>query len=188
MITRLLTISLLVGVLLIYGCGAGRQWEYEPVSIQTYTTDESLWKFDSRIVRVGRGVFDWSGEMVWNYDTSEETMVEAATYRSFNGDESEYKLLPFSIPRQTLYEYLNTYYKQAVVKNFGSCSNIPQFEGKFKPPLPKDTYIGRNCIIDGEGLPEVMPSGFYKFIFNCSGPDQPTWSFVGVIKVTPKMF
>ncbi|XP_017077702.1 uncharacterized protein LOC108112377 isoform X3 [Drosophila eugracilis] len=191
MISRCSTLSVLLGVLMIYDCGAGlfkRKWDYEPISIKTYTSDASRFYSDLRIDRVGRGEFEWSGDTLWNYDTSEETMVEASAYRSPTGEESGYKLLPFSIPRQTLYDYLNTYYKYAIVKNFGSCSNIPQFKGKFEPPIPRKTYIGRNCAIDGEGLPEVLPSGFYKVIFNCSGPDQPTWSFVAILKITPNMF
>lgn len=115
--------------------------------------------------------------------------VEASAYRSSSGDESDYKLLPWTIPKQPFFEYLNTYYKDVLVKNLGHCSNLPQFEGKFQPPWPKDKYIINKCQVDGDGLPEIAPPGFYKVIFLTYGPDpQPKWSFTGIFKLTNKMF
>lgn len=115
--------------------------------------------------------------------------MEASAYRSSSGDESDYKLLPWAIPKQPFYEYLNTYYKDVIVKNLGHCSNLPQFEGKFQPPWPKNTYNINKCQVDGEGLPEIAPPGYYKIIFLTYGPDpQPKWGCTAVFKVTNKMF
>ncbi|EDW48433.1 GM21861 [Drosophila sechellia] len=148
-----------------------RKWDYEPVSIIASSSDDSLIKIEPSIVRLGRGKFGVSVLVEWNYDTTDETMVGKCIEGS--GDESDYKLLPWAIPMQSFYDYLNTYYKDVIMKNFAPCCNVPQFEDKFQPPWPKQTYIGDKCVIEGEGLPDIVPPGFYKIIFNCTGPDQP---------------
>uniref|UniRef100_A0A6P4EA76 Uncharacterized protein LOC108041503 n=1 Tax=Drosophila rhopaloa TaxID=1041015 RepID=A0A6P4EA76_DRORH len=181
-------VGILLGVLLINGCRAARKWDYEPISIITETSDASLISPEVKIVRISRGEFGISAEVEWNYDTTDETMVSAVVYRSSSGDEKDYKLLPWALPNQPFYEYLNTYYKDVIMKNFAPCSNVPQFEDKFEPPWPKKTYKAESCVIVGDGLPEVAPPGFYKIIFNCTGPEQPSWSFVGIFKITTKMF
>ncbi|KAH8348350.1 hypothetical protein KR084_006648 [Drosophila pseudotakahashii] len=165
-----------------------RKWDYEPLSITSETSDESLINFELNIVRIGRGEYGISANVEWNYDTTDETMVEAIAYRSSSGEEADYKVLPWSIPKQPFYEYLNTYYKDVIMKNFAPCSNIPVFEDKFEPPWPKKTYIGDKCVIDGDGLPEIVPPGFYKILFKGFGQDQPSWSFTAIVKLTNKMF
>ncbi|XP_016940321.4 uncharacterized protein [Drosophila suzukii] len=185
---RFSLVSIFLGVLLINGIRAARKWDYEPISIDTTSSDDSLINFDIKIVRISRGEFGVTAKVEWNYDTTEETMVEAVVYRSSSGDENDYKMLPFSLPKQTFYDYLNTYYKDVIIKNFGPCSNIPQFEDKFQPPWPKQTFIADKCLIDGEGFPDILPAGFYKIIFNCTGADQPSWSFTAIFKLTNKMF
>ncbi|EDX07649.1 uncharacterized protein LOC120284426 [Drosophila simulans] len=182
------SVLILLAIVLISRCGEARKWDYEPISIIASSSDESLIKIEPSIVRLGRGKFGISVLAEWNYDTTEKTMVEAVVYCSSSGDESDYKLLPWAIPKQSFYDYLNTYYKDVIMKNFAPCSNVPQFKGKFQPPWPKQTYIGDKCVIEGEGLPVIVPPGFYKIIFNCTGPDQPSWSFVGIFKIIIKMF
>ncbi|XP_026835970.1 uncharacterized protein LOC6547081 [Drosophila erecta] len=115
-------------------------------------------------------------------------MVEGQAYRSNTGDESDYKLLPWAIPKQTFSDYINTYYKDVVIKNLGHCSNLPRFEGKFQSPWPRKTYKVDKCKINGDGLPEIAPPGFYKIVLTKFGPGQPTWGFTAVMKVTNKMF
>ncbi|XP_017025083.3 uncharacterized protein [Drosophila kikkawai] len=167
---------------------AARKWDYEPISFITTTSDPSRLSFEVKIDRLGRGDFALSGTIDWKYDATENTMVEASAYRSSSGDESDYKLLPWSIPKQPFYEYLNTYYKDVIIKNLGHCTNLPQFQGKFQPPFPQGTYKLIKCKSDGDGLPEIAPPGFYKIIFTKSGPDQPTWGFTAIFKLTNKLF
>ncbi|EDW36377.1 GL17760 [Drosophila persimilis] len=186
MLCTTIKIWLLLG--LLHGTVGERKWDYEPVSIDTYSTDESQLKVESKIDRLNRGEFGISCTVEWKYDIDETTMVEASAYRSNSGAENDYKVLPWSIPKQTYYDYLNTYYKDVLIPNLGHCSNLPQFEGKFQPPWPKDTYLVDKCVIEGQGLPEVVPPGFYKIIFIVSGPDQPEWGFTVVLKVTAKLF
>ncbi|XP_017117331.1 uncharacterized protein LOC108139199 [Drosophila elegans] len=175
-------------VLSIHLAEAARKWDYEPLSFITTSSDDSKLKFDAKIDRLGRGEYGLTAVIEWKYETNEKTMVEAFAYRSNSGDESDYKLLPWSIPKQTFYEYLNTYYKDMIIKNIGHCSNLPQFEGKFQPPWPQNTYKMEKCKFDGDGLPEIAPPGYYKIVFSKFGPDQPTWGFTAVFKLTNKLF
>ncbi|XP_017044439.1 uncharacterized protein LOC108090335 [Drosophila ficusphila] len=183
-----LFVELCLLFLLFNGCEAARKWEYEPLSLDTFSSDPKLIKIDAQIVRMGRADFGLTGTAEWNYDTTDETMVEVIAFRSSSGDESDYKMLPWAVPKQPFYDYLNTYYKDMFMKDFVSCSNLPQFEDKFEPPWLKQKYYAEKCIINGEGLPDMVPLGYYKLIFNCTGPDQPSWSFVAVVKLTSKMF
>jgi len=54
--------------------------------------------------------------------------------------------MPWSIPQQPFFEYLNGFYKDAFIKNVGHCSNMVQFEGDFVPPWPKNVYILDKCV------------------------------------------
>nr|NP_611314.2 uncharacterized protein Dmel_CG18538 [Drosophila melanogaster]AAF57717.2 uncharacterized protein Dmel_CG18538 [Drosophila melanogaster] len=165
-----------------------RKWDYEPISIETHSSDESLIKLDMKIERINRGVFGLTPRLSGTtIRLMKPWYVEANVLRSSTGDVSDYKLLPWAIPKQSLYEHLNTYYKDVSMKNFKHCSNIPQFEGKFQPPLPKQTYFGNKCVIDGDGLPEIVPAGFYLIVIKCYGPGQPTWNTTSVFKITPKL-
>ncbi|XP_070068209.1 uncharacterized protein [Drosophila takahashii] len=175
-------------VLLINGIRAARKWDYEPLSITSTTSDESLILFKMKIVRIRRGEYGISANVKWNFDTTNETMIEASAYRSISGEDNDYKVLPWSLPKQPFYQYLNTYYKDVIMKNFAHCTNIPVFKDKFEPPWPKKTYIGDKCVIDGDGLPEIAPPGYYKIVFAGSGPDQPSWSFAAVVKLTIRIF
>ncbi|XP_039483037.1 uncharacterized protein LOC120446233 [Drosophila santomea] len=183
-------ISTRIGILCIFFhlAGAARNWDYEPISFTATSSDESKLKFEAKLERLGRSDYGISGIIEWKYDTNEETMVEVQAYRSNSGDESDYKLLPWAIPKQPFYDYLNTYYKDVIIKNLGYCSNFPQYEGKFQPPWPKKTYKIDKCKIVGDGLPEIAPPGFYKIVFTKFGPGQPTWGFTLVAKLTNKMF
>ncbi|XP_026840750.1 uncharacterized protein LOC113565032 [Drosophila persimilis] len=164
------------------------KWEYEPVSIETYSSDESQLKIESKVDRLKRGEFGVSCTVEWKYDVDETTMVEGTAYRSSSGAENDYKILPWSVPKLPLYEYLDTYYKDLLIPNLGHCSNLPQVEGKFQPPWPKQIYHLDKCVFDGEGLPEVVPTGFYKIIFTVTGPNQPEWGLHLILKVTAKLF
>ncbi|KAH8357806.1 hypothetical protein KR200_009574, partial [Drosophila serrata] len=171
-----------------------RNWDYEPISLKSFTSDEKLLKIQTKVDRLGRADFAFSMTLDWNYDVIfnknlNHFQVEAIVYRSSSGAKADYKLLPWSVPRQPFYEYLDNYYKDVVMKIFSHCSNLPQFQGKFQPPWPSKTYVVDKCVFDdADGLPEIAPPGFYKIIFNFSGPHQPSWGIVAVLKITPKLF
>ncbi|KAH8272917.1 hypothetical protein KR018_009906, partial [Drosophila ironensis] len=161
-----------------------RNWDYEPVSLASFTSDESLLKIDAKVNRLGRADFALTVAVDWNYDADENTMVKADAYHCTSGDESDYKLMPFSVPSQPFFEFLNGFYKDAFIKNVGHCSNLIQFEDKFEPPWPRGVYKMDKCVATGEGLPDVCPEGYYKIIFNATG--QVNWGFILVARVTAK--
>ncbi|XP_016957975.2 uncharacterized protein LOC108029978 [Drosophila biarmipes] len=185
---RHLFVSISLGVLLVNEIRAARKWDYEPISVVGISSNDSLVSFDIQIIRIGRGEYGVSGTAVWNYDTTDETTMEAVAYRSSTGAESDYKLLPFSVPKQSFNDYINSYYKEVIMKNLAHCSNLPQFKGKFQPPWPKKTYWAEKCVFKCDGLPDIILPGLYKVVFNCTGPNQPSWDFIGIVKLRNKMF
>ncbi|XP_070140834.1 uncharacterized protein [Drosophila kikkawai] len=187
--SRCLLARVFLGVLLMHSCEAARKWDYEPMSLSSTTTDPSKILIKTKIDRIGRGEFAISATAMFNYTTTEETMVECLVYRSSSGAEADYKLLPWAIPRQTFHEHLNTYYKEVTMRVFKKCSNFPYFEGDFQPPFPKMNYVAEKCALgDDDRLPEICPPGFYKIVFKCFGKNQPSWSFTAVFRLKPKLF
>ncbi|KAH8320352.1 hypothetical protein KR067_000167, partial [Drosophila pandora] len=162
-----------------------RRWDYEPVSVETFSSDESKLKMTAKIDRVKRGEFAVSAIVDLKYVTDDTTMVEAIAQRSSSGDESDYKMIPFNIPKQPLEDFMNTHYKDVVIKNLGDCSNLIKFEGKFEPPMPQQVYTLDKCVANSDGFPEVVPEGFYRIIMNFTGPVD--WGFVLVVKIFNKM-
>ncbi|XP_030387645.1 uncharacterized protein LOC115634197 [Scaptodrosophila lebanonensis] len=178
-------VSLGIAVLLLCVLSAAeRNWEYEPKSITSTSADEEKVKLHFQIDRVNRGEYALTGNIEWKYDTSDDTMVEILIYRSPTGSSYDYQLMPWSIPNQKFYEYLNTFYKE-VINNFANCSNLPIYKEKFEPPWPKNKYEFKRCEVAGEGLPEVAPEGFYKIVVTFSG--EVVWTVTTIAKVTTKM-
>ncbi|XP_017044436.1 uncharacterized protein LOC108090332 isoform X2 [Drosophila ficusphila] len=174
--------------LLFIGCEAARKWEYELLSLEVFSSDLKLVKPEAKVVRMGRSEIGLSGSLDWNYDATDETTVEVIVFRSSSGDKRDYKMLPWAAPKQPYYDYLNTYYKDLFMKDFASCSNLPQFKHKFQPPWLKQKYYAEKCLVNGDGLPDLMPPGYYKLIFNCTGPNQPYWGFIAVARLIAKLF
>ncbi|XP_017044438.1 uncharacterized protein LOC108090333 isoform X2 [Drosophila ficusphila] len=174
--------------LLFSGCEAARKWEYELLSLEVFSSNPKLMKIEAKVVRMGRSEIGLSATLDLNYDVTDETTIEVIAYRSNSGDEGDYKMLPWAAPKQPYYEYLNTYYKDFVMKDFASCSNLPQFKDKFQPPVQKKKYYAEKCMVIGEGLPDIVPPGYYKLIFNCTKPDEPYWGFIAIVRITTKLF
>ncbi|EDW28780.1 GL19354 [Drosophila persimilis] len=173
---------------LFHGVAGERKWDYEPVFVSTHSSDEGQLKIGGKIDRLKRGEFAISASLDWNYDIDETTMVEGHAYRSFSGAESAYKLVPLSIPRTPFGRFIDTYYKDVFIPNVGYCSNLPHFEANFQPPWPRKTYRLDKCVFSGQGLPEILPLGYYKILFSASGDNQPTWGFTVVLHLTAKLF
>ncbi|XP_017077701.1 uncharacterized protein LOC108112377 isoform X2 [Drosophila eugracilis] len=177
-----------IGILLlfIHLAKAARTWDYEPISFVGYSSDESRMTFDAKIDRAGRSNYGFSAILEWKYEVNEETTVEALGYRSPNGDESDYKLLPWAIPKQSFSDYASTSYKEVILKTLGDCTNFPRFKGKFQFPWPQNTYKLDKCKLEADGLPEFAPSGFYKMVLTVTGKDQPTWGCTFIARITSK--
>ncbi|XP_030558038.1 uncharacterized protein LOC115760710 [Drosophila novamexicana] len=163
-----LSVAGILLLLLVDGGAARRNWNYEPISIDVRSADASKVQVEAKIERIGRREYAYTGKMVVNYDMDDATMVEATIYRSYSGNEDDYKLLPFDIPKQTFKSIVESYYKDIIYKNLEHCSNLAKPENAY--PWPKGTYIFDKCTVTGDGLPEVLPEGYYKVNFEISGP------------------
>ncbi|XP_052839698.1 LOW QUALITY PROTEIN: uncharacterized protein LOC128254582 [Drosophila gunungcola] len=192
MLTKMLPRSLLliIGglwliILLVDNCSGKRKWDYEPLSIEAYSTDESMLKITARVERVGRGEFAISANIDFKYEPGDTTLVEALGYRSSSGNENDYKLIPFSIPKQPFTQFMNSHYKDVVIANLGGCSNLIQFEDQFEPPWPQKEYVLDKCVANSDGFPEVVPEGFYKVNFSMMNPVD--WGFIVIVKISTKI-
>uniref|UniRef100_A0A1I8Q9L4 Uncharacterized protein n=1 Tax=Stomoxys calcitrans TaxID=35570 RepID=A0A1I8Q9L4_STOCA len=153
-------------------------WEYELISMDSYSSDTDLVLFyELNATRASRGVYACAGTMFLNYDVVEgdSNEIEIKTYRSdsINGD---YKPIPFSIQRQHIFEFMNNFYKNALMETLKDCSNLPVFKGDFVPPLEKRNYTLDNCVFTQEGFPHHIQDGYYKIVFNAFGDVE--WSMI----------
>ncbi|XP_017835540.1 uncharacterized protein LOC108594913 [Drosophila busckii] len=175
--------SLFVLLVLFQHCICKPQWEYEPISIVSQTSDPNKLNLESEVVRINRGEYAFSGELFWNFDADETTMVESMGYRSNTGNEEDYKLLPMGIPKQTYQEYLENFYEKMLYLNVKNCSKLPEPENAW--PWARGTYTFKNCVATGDGLPDVTPEGYYKVVFMVTGEVE--WNMTSIVKVTTKV-
>ncbi|XP_075156330.1 uncharacterized protein LOC142229637 [Haematobia irritans] len=158
-------------------------WTYEMKSVETKTSNPDLVQFyNLRVVRVDRGVYAMSGNTFFNVDIVEgdSNEIEVKTYRSEDGVK-EYKLTPFSVPRQHFFDYMNKFYKEAAMETLSKCSDLPVFEDKLIPPIEKKNYTLTNCKYTQEGLPQYMQEGFYKIEMLVYGDCE--WSVTYIVEV-----
>ncbi|XP_017836711.1 uncharacterized protein LOC108595935 [Drosophila busckii] len=178
--------SLLILALTLFildAASSARLWEFEPLSFEGTSSDPAKLNIDLAIERIKRGEFAMNGIIDCKYDMDETTMVEGIFLRSNTGDEDDYKLMPWSIPKQSFKAFVASYYENVALKNVGYCSNLPALENA--DPWPRDVYKFENCVYTGDGLPEVAPEGFYKVTFIFTGEVE--WTFTAKSKVTLKM-
>ncbi|ALC42390.1 CG18538, partial [Drosophila busckii] len=159
-----------------------RKWDYEPLSIEATTSDASKLSLTTEVERLSRSEFAFTGTIEFNYDIDDTTTIEAVSYRSNTGNEDDYKLLPWKLQKQSAKEFFKGYYEQYIFKNLGHCSNLPQLDNI--DPWPKNTYKFEHCVVTGEGMPELVPEGFYKVVFSVDG--EVDWVITAVAKITAK--
>ncbi|XP_073828208.1 uncharacterized protein isoform X2 [Musca autumnalis] len=159
-----------------------KTWNYEIKSMETYSANESLLKFDLTIERVSRGVYAFTGDLIMTIDVNEEddSYIEACAARSHNGV-SDYRMLPFKMPRQHLFTAMNTFYKEILMETLSECSNLPVFEDKFEPPLRKGVYTITKCQFSQDGFPNHVAEGFYKIMIFGNGTVD--WSISVIAQV-----
>ncbi|XP_011291722.1 uncharacterized protein LOC105261707 [Musca domestica] len=161
-------------------------WTYELKSIETYSSDPEKVKFgECKLERISRGVFAVMGSADIQYDIHEgdSNTVEFNSYRSANG--KDYHPLPFKTPRQHIFEYLNTFYKDYVMDTLKDCSNFPAFEDKFEPPFERGVYYLDKCQFDQKSFPQHLQEGFYKVNMSFRGDVE--WYIVFVAEVQSKV-
>ncbi|XP_030566923.1 uncharacterized protein LOC115766969 [Drosophila novamexicana] len=172
-------------LLCVLQCSDGkRNWVYDPISIDGLSADETKVKVDMRVERVGRHEIGFSGTIDWQYDIDNTTMVEMLIYRSASGSESDYKLLPYAVPKKP-FPSAKTPYDEIAYPNLSLCSNIPKIEGDVLLPWPRNLYTFHLCAFSEGVLPEVMVDGFYKIIINLTG--EVDWSLTIVIRIRTKL-
>ncbi|XP_061386247.1 uncharacterized protein LOC133321170 [Musca vetustissima] len=160
-----------------------KTWTAEVKSVDVFSSNPELMNFvDFKVERIERGIYGFSGNIVFNFDIAEgdSNEMESQIYFSSNGKDN-YRKTPFHIYRQHDYKILATFYKDVAMEEFKTCSNMPQFEGEFVPPLAKDTYYMDKCQFDMSGFPNHLQDGFYKI--EVTGFGDVDWSMVFVFKV-----
>ncbi|XP_033149906.1 uncharacterized protein LOC108601375 [Drosophila busckii] len=101
------------------------------------------------------------------------------------GSVSDYRKLPYEIPKTSILDGFNKFYDDVVIGNFGNCSDLPKFENGFTNPMPQGLYTLETCVANGNGLPEVLPQGFYKIHIEFVG--EVNWKLIFYFKITPKL-
>lgn len=122
---------------------------------------------DIRIDRIERGEFGLSGNLVLEVDVTKDMEVEVLWYRSTDGGAS-YKIQPYSLPRQSIIDAMNNFYKDMVMPSAANCSNLPQIEDKLTM-LPAQKFHFEKCQVSTERFPQHVPDGLYKMTFQTYG-------------------
>ncbi|KAM8712819.1 hypothetical protein ACLKA7_013191 [Drosophila subpalustris] len=164
-------------------CDGKRKWDYELISVESTTSDPDKLFIDVRIKRMRQGDFAYHGYINFNYDVDDTTMVEAVSFRSQSGRDDEYSPMPWSIPKQLYTEFIESFYEDMIYKNLGGCSNMPKPENVL--PFKKENITLTECVVSGDGLPEMAPQGYYKVKLTVTGEVE--WTIVSVAKIFDKM-
>ncbi|BFG00669.1 uncharacterized protein DMAD_00602 [Drosophila madeirensis] len=150
-----------------------KSWTYTLQETSCRSSDESIIKAETRIERMGRGEFGLSGSLTLAVQLPEDMEVEVLAYRSTDGG-ANYKLQPYSLPRQSIYAAINSFYKDMIMESAANCSNLPQFKDKLTVVEPqKFTY--EKCQVSTDAFPQYVPDGFYKINFVTYGLVEVVW-------------
>lgn len=57
-----------------------RRWDYEPIFLEPYSADESKLEFTTKINRLPKGQFGFSGVLDFKYDVDDTTIVSSARH------------------------------------------------------------------------------------------------------------
>lgn len=90
--------------------------------------------------------------------------------------------MPWTIEKQPYPKYIEDFYQDLVYSNFGSCSDLPEPDSA--TPWNRGNYTFKDCFVDGDGLPEIAPQGFYKVIFTATG--EVDWGIEAIVRITDK--
>ncbi|KAM8712820.1 hypothetical protein ACLKA7_013192 [Drosophila subpalustris] len=172
-----------VFLLLWIGCDGARRWDYEPISMDPNTSDPNKMDIQLRIKRVPPGELAYDGYLNFNYDITDETMIEAVAFRSQSGNEDDFVPMPWSIEKQPYPKYVKDIYEDIVYSNFGSCTTLPKPEDAL--PWKRGNITFTECFVEGKGMPDLAPQGYYKVIFKVTDPAV-EWGFDAVVKITDK--
>ncbi|XP_034477897.1 uncharacterized protein LOC117784307 [Drosophila innubila] len=129
-----------------------------------------------------RGEFAYDGYINFNYDVTDDTMIEAVAFRSTSGRDEDYTPLPWTIPKQPFSKFIEDFYKDMIYENLYSCSNLPEPDKVL--PFQRGNLTLKECVVEGKGMPEMAPQGYYKIILKTTGEVE--WGFVSVARLFDK--
>ena len=69
---------------------------------------------------------------------------------------------PISLPTMNAYEFMDNIYKQHVMEAVNSCSNLPQFKGKWNNKDMSGDYTMKGCSIKANE--KLFASGYYYLL------------------------
>uniref|UniRef100_A0A1A9VSF8 Uncharacterized protein n=1 Tax=Glossina austeni TaxID=7395 RepID=A0A1A9VSF8_GLOAU len=153
-----------------------KTYSYQLISLETNSSDPDLLDIDVRLQRKSRRELVLSGYVDIKYDIQEgdDTEIEWVVYHSPTGSESDYKLLPFNIRRQSIYDYFNSFYKDFIMNGIANCSDLWVFDGKAPSPLEKKRYEINGCVLNDDHYPNHLGDGFYRIVGRIYGQVQCT--------------
>ncbi|KAH8291699.1 hypothetical protein KR018_006049, partial [Drosophila ironensis] len=144
-----------------------KTWTYTLQSVNCSSKNEEMAYAEMRIDRLGRGEFGLSGILDLKVDVSEDMEVEVFSYRSTDQG-ANYKIQPYSLPRQSFYQAMNSFYKDMIMDSAANCSNLPQFDDKITD-MTAQKFVFDKCQVSTEKFPQHMPDGWYKLTFTTYG-------------------
>ncbi|XP_016988601.1 uncharacterized protein LOC108051131 [Drosophila rhopaloa] len=161
-----------------------KTWTYMMRSVQMSTSDESIAGGTTRLDRISRGEFGLTGTLYFNTDVPRDLEAEVNIYRSTDGG-GTYKLEPFSVPRRKVYDALNTFYKDIIMKSAANCSDLPQFKGTLDIIHAREFHYEK-CRVSTDGFPNYLSDGLYKIEVKTFGIVHIIWEVV--VEVVQKTF
>nr|XP_017094802.2 uncharacterized protein LOC108123904 [Drosophila bipectinata] len=144
-----------------------KSWTYTLESVKMDTANKDTAYGNMRIDRIERGEFGLSGNLTLLIDVTPDMEVEVLLYRSTDSG-ANYKIQPYSLPRQGVFDAINNFYKDMIMPSAVNCSNLPQFEDKLTE-LPAQKFHFEKCQVSTDRFPQHMPEGFNKIVFQTYG-------------------
>ncbi|XP_022208861.1 uncharacterized protein LOC111065162 [Drosophila obscura] len=160
-----------------------KSWTYTLHETSCRSNNENIVKLDTRIERMGRSDFGLSGSLAISVPVPQDLEVEVLCFRSTDGG-ANYKLQPYSLPRQGIYEAMNSFYKDMIMESAANCSNFPQFTEKLKV-IEAQTFKYEKCQVSTDGFPQYVPDGWYKLNFVTYGMVEIVWELILTIEKKP---
>ncbi|XP_017071481.1 uncharacterized protein LOC108108093 [Drosophila eugracilis] len=161
-----------------------RSWEYTLIAVSLTTSNPDLGGGECNIVRIARGEYGLSGSLYTNVDVPDDMEMDTKIYRSTDGGET-FQIQPYSIPRQTVYQAMNNFYKKIIMPSAADCSNFPQFNDTLVL-ISAQKFTFERCQVRTDEFPQYVPNGLYKGVIRTYGIFEITWE--GLFDITQKVF
>ncbi|XP_059225831.1 uncharacterized protein LOC106088003 [Stomoxys calcitrans] len=126
-----------------------------------YTSNTDILEVEYEVKRISRGRYGFSGFLDFKTDLDDSVLVDVSLKRS-QRREGPYRDTSMKAPNVTLSTAMNVYYKLMIMDTVAECcENAPVFKKRFEAPLTKRRVIINECEMSQDGMPLIMPDGFY---------------------------